>query len=178
MSTKPSAPRIPLAQADRIAEATRAALSPYCERIAIAGSVRRRRSFVGDIEIACIPRLIPTGLFGDELITDPDFCAMVNQWPAVRGKPDAKHTQRRLPDGILLDLFMADAENWGLIFAIRTGSADFSRHILATGWVKAGYHSDEGRLRARDGTIVPVREEHDLFTLLGIPWVDPEAREV
>jgi DNA polymerase/3'-5' exonuclease PolX len=78
----------------------------------------------------------------------------------------------------MLDLFMADAGNWGLIFAIRTGSADFTRYILATGWVKAGYCSDEGRLRARDGTIVPVREEHDLFALLGIPWVNPEAREV
>jgi DNA polymerase/3'-5' exonuclease PolX len=177
MSTKPSTSRIPLARAVSIAETTQAVLAPHCERIAIAGSVRRRQPFVGDIELVCIPRLMPAGLFGDELITDPDFCAVVNQWPAVKGKPDGKYTQRRLPDGIMLDLFMADVENWGLIFAIRTGSADFSRHILATGWVKEGYRSDEGRLRARDGTIVPVREEHDLFALLGIPWVNPEARE-
>jgi DNA polymerase/3'-5' exonuclease PolX len=122
--------------------------------------------------------MVPAGLFGDALITDPDFCAAVNQWPAVKGKPEGKYTQRRLPDGIMLDLFMADVENWGLIFAIRTGSADFSRHILATGWVKAGYHSEDGRLRTRDGTIVPVREEQDLFALLGIPFVEPEAREV
>jgi hypothetical protein len=54
MSTKPATPRIPLAKADRIA---------------IAGSVRRRRPFVGDIELVCIPRLVPTGPFGDELIT-------------------------------------------------------------------------------------------------------------
>ena len=178
MSTKPSTSRIPLARAEIIAEATRAALAPHCERIAIAGSVRRRRPFVGDIELVCIPRLVPAGLFGDALITDPDFCAGVTQWPAVKGKPDGKYTQRRLPDGIMLDLFMADVENWGAILAIRTGSADFARHILATGWVKAGYHSEDGRLRARDGSIMPVREEPDLFALLGIPFVEPEAREV
>jgi DNA polymerase/3'-5' exonuclease PolX len=56
--------------------------------------------------------------------------------------------------------------------------ATMSREVLATGWVKAGYRSEDGRLRARDGSIIPVREEHDLFDLLGIPWVTPEAREV
>jgi DNA polymerase/3'-5' exonuclease PolX len=61
MSTKPDTPRIPLARAVSIAETTRAALAPHCERIAIAGSVRRRRSFVGDIELVCIPRLVPAG---------------------------------------------------------------------------------------------------------------------
>jgi DNA polymerase/3'-5' exonuclease PolX len=178
MSTQPSAPCIPLAKADSIAETTRAALAPYCERIEIAGSTRRRKAFVGDLEIVCIPKIIPTGLFGDEQVTDPGFCAVVNQWPAVRGKPEGKYTQRRLPDGIMLDLCMADAENWGLIFAIRTGSWEFSHHILGTVCKRRGYQSEDGRLRTRNGTIVPVREEQDLFDLLGIPWVNPEAREV
>jgi DNA polymerase/3'-5' exonuclease PolX len=72
---------------------------------------------------------------------------------------------------------MADVDNWGLIFAIRTGSAAFSHHVLAAGWVRLGYHSAEGRLW-KDGTIIPVWEERELFTLLGMPWVAPEAREV
>jgi DNA polymerase (family 10) len=178
MSTKPSTSRIPLARAVSLVETVRAVLAPHCERIAIAGSVRRRRSFVGDLEMVCIPKMIPTGLFGDERITDPHFCAVVNQWPAVKGKPEGKYTQRRLPDGIMLDLFMADAENWGLIFAIRTGSWEFSRDLLGDECKRKGYQSKDGRLRTRDGTIIPVREEHDLFALLGIPWVNPEAREV
>jgi DNA polymerase/3'-5' exonuclease PolX len=79
MSTKPSTSRIPLARAVSIAETTQAALAPHCERIAIAGSVRRRKAFVGDLELVCIPRQLATGLFGDALVTDPDFCAVVNQ---------------------------------------------------------------------------------------------------
>jgi len=72
---------------------------------------------------------------------------------------------------------MADLDNWGLTFAVRTGSAAFSRRILATGWVKAGYKSVDGHLY-RGAQLVPIREEVELFTLLGIPWVAPEAREV
>jgi len=161
-----------------IAEQSRATLAPYCERIAIAGSIRRRKPQVKDIELVAIPRQIPAGLFDDARVTDPDFCAAVNQWPATKGTPEGKYTQRQLPEGIVLDLFMADAENWGLIFAIRTGSAAFSHHILATGWVRAGYRSVGGTLRTRDGSVVPVREERDLFRLIGVPWVNPEAREV
>jgi DNA polymerase/3'-5' exonuclease PolX len=160
-----------------IAEKSRAALAPYCHRIEIAGSLRRGKPEVKDIELVAIPKAIPTGLFGDEMITDPDLCAAVNQWPAVKGTPQGKYTQRQLPEGIVLDLFMADVENWGLIFAIRTGSAGFSHHVLATGWVKAGYTSRQGYLYRREQRIT-VREENDLFTLLGIPWVQPEAREV
>ena len=34
-----------------IAEKTKAQLAPYCERIEIAGSIRRKKPDVGDIEI-------------------------------------------------------------------------------------------------------------------------------
>lgn len=165
------------AQALAIAEHTRAVLAPYCARIDIAGSIRRRKPQVKDIELVAIPRQVPTGLFGDELVTDPDFCAVVNQWPAVKGTPSGRYTQRRLPEGIILDLFMADPDNWGFILALRTGSAAFSQHILGASWVRAGYRSMDGMLH-KDGALIPVREERDLFTLLGIPWVGPEAREV
>jgi DNA polymerase/3'-5' exonuclease PolX len=96
-----------------IAEQARAALAPSCHRIEIAGSIRRRRPQVKDIELVAIPKQVATGLFGDEWVTDPDFCAVVNQWPAIKGQPTGKYTQRWLPEGITLDLFMADAENWG-----------------------------------------------------------------
>jgi DNA polymerase/3'-5' exonuclease PolX len=82
-----------------------------------------------------------------------------------------------LPDAIALDLFFATAENWGLIYAIRTGSADYSHRVLACGWVRNGYKSAFGML-TRDGVAVPVREERDLFRLAGVPWVDPEARSL
>ena len=45
----------PLPDAERIAAAIVADLAPFCDRIQVAGSVRRRKEFVGDIELVAIP---------------------------------------------------------------------------------------------------------------------------
>jgi len=140
-------------------------LSPYCSRIEIAGSIRRAKPEVGDIELVAIPKDIE------------GFANEVNKLEKVKGEPTGKYTQRILPEGINLDLFIANERNWGLIFAIRTGSADFSHKVLATGWVKKGYHSVNGML-IKDGKEVEVREERDLFDLIGIPYMGPELRNL
>jgi DNA polymerase/3'-5' exonuclease PolX len=164
-------------QALVLAEEALNALVPYCDRISIAGSIRRQRPLVKDIELLAIPRLVPGGLFGDEPEVDPGFCIVVNQWRKVKGEPTGKYTQRVLPGGLVLDLFTADADNWGLQLAIRTGSAGFSEHVLARRWVQLGYHSEHARL-TRNGVVTPIREETGLFALLKLPWVEPWAREV
>src|SRR2546423_2718032 len=55
----------PLREAQRSAAAIMADLAPSCARIQVAGSVRRRKEVVGDIELMAIPRYAPAGLFGD-----------------------------------------------------------------------------------------------------------------
>jgi DNA polymerase/3'-5' exonuclease PolX len=158
-----------------IAEQCRAALAPFCARIEIAGSIRRGKPQVKDIELVAIPNLVPTGLFGDELVTDPDFCAVVNQWPAVKGTPEGRYTQRRLPEGIVLDLFMAHADNWGSILLIRTGDWEFSKYFMGTVLPRHGYQHHDGYVW-RDGLKVPVREECELFALVGMPYIEPSQR--
>jgi DNA polymerase/3'-5' exonuclease PolX len=168
--------RIDLATAETIAREVVALLAPYCTRIEIAGSIRRRRPDVGDIEVVAIPRVEPVGLWGDEHVHCGEFCRAVNAWPAVKGSPSGRYTQRILPTGgVRLDLFMCRAENWGNIFAIRTGSAEFSYHVLAAGWVRAGYTSRDGMLH-RGAEAVPCLEEVDCFRMAGVAWVDPAQR--
>jgi DNA polymerase/3'-5' exonuclease PolX len=167
-----------LADAQRLAEDVRSQLAPFCERCEIAGSIRRRKAEVKDIEIVCIPFTLPSRLFGEmwAMIRCHSFIETVNQWGKVKGEPDGKYTQRTLPDGTKLDLFMATPDNWGLIFAIRTGSAAFSHHVLASTWTRQGYKSVGGVLM-RNGQPTYAREERDLFTLLGLEWVEPELRK-
>jgi DNA polymerase/3'-5' exonuclease PolX len=158
-----------------IAQRVQALLAPHCERCEIAGSIRRRKAEVGDVEIVAIPKPYDTGLFASGVAT------VVDQWPKVKGELPCKYTQRLLPDGLALDLFFATADNWGLIYAIRTGSATFSHEVLARGWVRAGYESHGGMLYKVTGPqgwapAQPVREERELFALIGVPWVDPERR--
>jgi DNA polymerase/3'-5' exonuclease PolX len=159
-----------LEQATAMAEDVKGQLAPHCHRIEIAGSIRRRKAEVGDIEIVAIPKPYGVGLFLSGV------ASVVNQWPKVRGELPCRYTQRTLPGaGIKLDLFFATPVNWGLIFAIRTGSADYSYRVLACGWVGKGYKSIDGMLM-KDGVAVPVREETDLFRLIGVPWTEPGAR--
>jgi DNA polymerase/3'-5' exonuclease PolX len=62
----------PLATARRIAEALLAELTPACERIVLAGSIRRERPNVNDIEIVAIPRHTDEPLPGQpSLFADP-----------------------------------------------------------------------------------------------------------
>lgn len=153
---------------------------PFCERIEIAGSIRRKCKNVGDIELVCIPRRVQTGLFAEDVQIDPGFVAAVNKFPAVKGSPEGKYTQRSIMvngDTVALDLFMTSKEIWGSIFAIRTGSADFSHYVLAKAWQKKGWKSEEGVLINEAGERKTFKEESELFDFLGIRWVDPTERQ-
>ena len=167
--------RIPLAEAKNIATGVIEKLSPHCERIEIAGSIRRCKETVGDIEIVCIPKTEMGGLFGDEQEVSRGFLRAVIEWPATKGSAEGRYTRRVLPGGVTLDLFIANPDNWGLIFAIRTGSATYSHMVLAAGWVRRGFHSKDGMLHRR-GEPVPTPEEENLFRKAGVRWIEPQFR--
>lgn len=166
--------RYPYTEASEIALRVLEELKPHCTRIEIAGSLRRKKNEVGDIEIVIIPLPYSTGLLESGIAT------VINKWEKVKGELEygkTKYTQRILPEGIKLDLFIAEEGNWGSIFAIRTGSAKYSHKVLANGWVRQGFKSQDGYLY-RNGEKYEVREEKDLFRLIGIPYMNPEDRNL
>ena len=158
-------------QALIIAQRVLEELRPHCLRCEIAGSIRRAKPEVKDIEIVAIPKPYNTGLFADGIAT------VVEQWRKVKGELPCKYTQRILPEGIKLDLFFAEPGNWGLILAIRTGGADYSHNILADRWVKRGYHSIDGYIH-KNGVKIETPEEADVFALCDLPWTLPIYRTV
>lgn len=146
-------------------------LEPHCYRSKIAGSLRRRRPEVKDIDIVCIPKPYNFGLLESGIAT------VVNQWPMVKGKMDTKckQTQRELPQGIMLDLWMVSPENWGYMYALKTGSQRFNMFKILPGYKRMGYESIDGFLY-RNGKMVPVYEEEDLFEYCGLRYVQPWNR--
>ena len=157
----------------KIAEEIKSQMAPFCERIEIAGSIRRQREFCNDIEIVAIRKSAYLLELSD----------LIGQWKKIKGDVACKYTARLHPTGIQIDIFFATPKNWGSIFLIRTGSADFSKRI-AQAWSKRGYYSNGGVLYRKQiscqgaelGDPVYIREEKDLFDLLKIPWVEPELR--
>jgi DNA polymerase/3'-5' exonuclease PolX len=175
----------PLPEAERIAAAIMADLAPSCARIQVAGSVRRRKEAVGDIELVAIPRYAPAGLFGD--------CTANLLWEHLHASDAYRFTKGDHPAGryyqlallrhagVQLDLFLAQPDNWGLTLLVRTGSAAFSTAMLARWKRRQGIGRDQpgsvdGRLVTRDGRVMPTPEEDTVFQLLGLQPVPPERR--
>ena len=161
-------------------------LAPHCDRVEIAGSIRRGKAWVNDIELVAIPKTVPvdkpTDLFGNaeagaDTERSPGFVEAVRKYihTHVKGQvATGRYVQFFTRTGVKVDLFMATRDNWGYILTIRTGSAEYSKG-LAHRWVKLGYEGKDGMLR-RFGKPVLVKEERDLFNLLQIQWVPPSER--
>jgi DNA polymerase/3'-5' exonuclease PolX len=163
-----------------IAERLIAQLAPACERIEVAGSIRRERDEVHDIELVAVPRVeVEVDLFGDSTarrsLLDPALVGL-----GRFDKNGERYKQIYLPDGIYHDLFLVlPPAQWGVILTIRTGPADFS-HWLVTPKRQGG--AMPAHLRVHDGAlwqgneIVPTPEEKDFFAALGLPYVEPRER--
>ena len=135
--------RVPLALARAVAEEARARLAPACDRLEIAGSIRRARPDVGDVELVAVPRVTPgrPDLFGTPMGATDELHALATALLAqgfLAHRPDRngrwafgeklKRVVFRGAAGELpLDLFaVTPPAQWGVIFTIRTGPGAFS----------------------------------------------------
>jgi len=173
--------KIPLAEAQKIAQKVKEFLEPYCERIEIAGSVRREKPEVGDIEIVVIPRKASLqDMFGNTICTmsvlaECDFSPIGK---IIRGGD--KYKQIALHEGMSLDLFIVTPPaHWGVIFLIRTGSAEFSHRMVTLkrhgGNLPSMYRVKEGAVW-KGNTVIPVPEEEDYFKLCNMEVIPPNER--
>lgn len=170
--------RIQFKRAKQLANKIVGQLQPYCDRIEIAGSIRRKVPVVGDIEIVCIPKTI-----GESKVRIAKWSNQVYRLGHLlkgsKNLKNGKYFKIKLPEGINLDLFVTRPEIWGNIFLIRTGSADFAHRVL-TEINKKGYTSQHGVFRKLgdydDEENVFCYEEQDVFDLAGMPWVEPHDR--
>lgn len=180
------------AQAKAIAERIVSMLESACELITIAGSVRRGKPEVRDIEIVAVPHMrtvdgadlfgAPTGDEVNEL--DERITEMVRigalHFDAIT-KRNGERYKRFMVGGIAVDLFIADNHNYGNTLAIRTGNADFSR-LLVTPRRNGGLMP--GNLKQADGylwrgdELVECPTEEAYFEALGVQWVEPALRTI
>lgn len=191
-----------LHEARTIAEGLVDMLSPACERIEIAGSIRRGKPQVKDIEIVAIPKWgegpqlglfstsgkdKPVNLLAKRVkeMQSPDEWGL--DWESRRNGERYKRL-RHSETWIACDLFITTPEKWGLIYAIRTGPADFSKAIVIE-FHKHGWHQHLGQLHqhpklggkpcekgAQCPLIIPTPEEADVFNVLSWGYLPPSAR--
>lgn len=162
-------------------------LEPACQRIEIAGSIRRECAYVGDIEIVAIPRYgsVEVDLFGStETFSELDLrLADVGVRFAKNGPKYKQFAWGDTPniDGYQIDLFLATPENLGYILMLRTGDAEFS-HRMVTPQALGGLKPDSlylanGYVQTKwPHQVIPVPDEETLFELWGLDYVPPTQR--
>lgn len=182
-----------LAEMRCIAEAMRAELGPFVERIHIAGSIRRLCPQVGDIELVCVPRIeVTRDLLGAEIgsvnLLDRhceeqiSFSTWAHRLDKNGRTAFGERAKRITAYGVPVDLFsVLPPAQFGLIYAVRTGPADFSRRLITRrsqgGMLPNDLEVKDGAVRRwSTGEVIHTPEERDLFALLGIDWTDPADR--
>lgn len=152
-----------LYHADIIARNILNELTPFCvpDHCRIAGSVRRRKEEVKDIECVCLPAksvFKETNLFSEVVSTreiiHPEFERLVRSYGEIKkGKFGGNYMQIEMRHNIEgtqhiinLDLFMPRPEDFWRQFVIRTGSAEFVRRFISAKWVANGWCGINGHL--------------------------------
>jgi len=191
-------------RAMKIADILLERLYPACERMEIAGSLRRGKADVKDIEIVAIPDMTPVPApkpkleFGkpiprltgyktqlDALLAD----ASMNGFLEFEKNGD-KFKKLVYFEGstpvIKIDLFLVTPPaRWGVQFLIRTGPADFSHWAVTRrktgGALPNGYRVQDGAVwrgehENETQNLIGFDSELEFIEFLGLDWIDPAKR--
>jgi DNA polymerase (family X) len=182
--------RFSAAIARKVAEQLVTELAPRCERIEIAGSLRRGKPDVGDIEILFVPRIgqvrVPGELFPKSgLLTDE----LIEHWLA-KGVLTKRHNINgtaawgalnklavHAASGVPVDLFATTSERWFVSLVVRTGSKEMNTTLAGSALRRGMQLHAYGVLEvtATGEQIIP-QSEREVFERLGVPYREPAER--
>jgi len=178
-------------------------LASFCERWEIAGSIRRKKAFVSDVEVVYIARMVekkPAGTvqMGFDFLPPEDgekVSAMKEEIDALIEKgilekrifeqgqtmygPNLQFV-RHVETGIPIDFFACCDETWYTTLVTRTGSKDWVEELATRAKAQGyGWHpGGAGFTRSSDKKVFPVRSEEEAFQFVGMPVLPPEKREL
>ncbi|MET7935499.1 DNA polymerase/3'-5' exonuclease PolX [Streptomyces sp. NPDC005322] len=161
--------RIRIDDAMDVADDIVSALSrvPGCERCAYAGSLRRMKETVGDVDI--LVAADESGPFMDAFVSLPYTAEVI-----AHGE---KKTSIRTKKGLQVDLRVLPLDSWGAGLLYFTGSKAHNIRVRAIA-VRHGLKlSEYGLFRTKSGKKIASRSEEDVYARLGMDWIPPTLRE-
>lgn len=198
-------PPLHLYEAQDIAAALVEVMRPHCDRIEIAGSIRRKRPTISDIEIVCIPRWedreVQAGLFTETIKVNLlyDRVTLSVEFEDAQGrsfnltwiktgvdeaipwqvKKDGKYWRGSLAGAGRIDYVRLDL----FLVSPDTWPVLFTirtgsrdfSEALVTRAKMRGTPVKEGRV-INYGKPVSLVEEEDFFKFLGLRWIPPDLR--
>lgn len=164
--------RTPLPVALAIAEQFKSLLEEtgLCEKIEIAGSVRRRKESIGDVDVLVASKK-------SEKIMEV-FCAAENV-AEILAKGKTKSSVR-LENGLQVDVRVVERDVFGAALHYFTGSKEHNVHVRQMGIRKGLTISEYGVYQGtaeKKGKLMASKTEEDVYAAVGLPFIEPELRE-
>jgi DNA polymerase (family 10) len=156
--------RVLLDVALRTATAMVDGLTPLSQRCAYAGSLRRWRETIGDIDILAAA--------GDSA----PLMAAFSAGQEVVGSGPAK-TTIRTASGLTADLRVVPLDAWGAALQYFTGSAAHNVAIRQIAIRQKLKLSEYGLFEADTDRLIVSRTEEEVYARLGLGWIPPALRE-
>jgi len=160
-----------LSEAQTIAAQVKATVDALCDRVEVAGSIRRQKTKVHDIDFVAVAK------------SDADWLKINEKLKQLKAKPNCSGNsviKAFVPckDGLFqVDFYRAKPSTFGILLLIRTGSADHNM------WLAGHAFSKGMRLKYSEGLIkngvsVAGETEQSVFEALSLPYQHPTQREV
>jgi DNA polymerase (family 10) len=142
------------------------ATSPEVLEATVAGSLRRMRSTIGDID-----------LLASSKAPEAVMRAFAELPPVAEVLLGGEtKTTVRLHNGLQVDLRVLAPEHWGAALQYFTGSQAHNVHVREIARSQNLSLSEYG-FKREDGTLLPCPQEAEVYDILGLEWVPPELRE-
>jgi DNA polymerase (family 10) len=132
-----------------------------------AGSLRRMRSTIGDIDILVAAK--------DSAPVMDAFTKLPNVI-RVLGKGDTK-SSIEFDDGVRAQLWVHPPERFGTALQYATGSKDHNVQLRQLALDKGLSLSEHALAKVKGGGEILCSTEQDVYKALGLPWIPPELRE-
>jgi DNA polymerase (family 10) len=161
--------RMPIGHALPLAHELTRALErvPGVKQVEAAGSVRRMKETVGDIDLLAIST--QPGRVMKAFVGLPQVAEVIE-----RGATKAAIRHR---DGIQVDLRVMEPEAFGAAFVYFTGSKQHNIRIREMAGKKRLKISEYGVFRESTGRRIAGATEEEVYGAIGLPWIPPELRE-
>jgi DNA polymerase (family 10) len=163
-----------LEEAERLAFKVIQTIENCCEKVQVAGSIRRRRGEVNDIDIVAIPKPFMWPRIPILMKSELDAKLAANGSELIRMHiPFANSLEGKAQ----VDFYAATPETWGVILLIRTGSRDHNVRLCVH--AKAlGMMLSAARGVLENSVVIASKTEEDIFKALLLDYVAPQDREV
>ncbi len=179
--------RRPLAEALKDAQEFRALFpAVYYERWEIAGSVRRGKADIGDIEHVVVPVNVAafwshvdalTYVPGD-MLSEPDAPFRRHVYPNDGERWGDKVRGVSFRD-FAHEIFLADKLNFGSVLALKTGPADYSKMLVTEMLARGRFRQQGGYVRYTNGKgIRGMPTEEEFFAACGVAFVPAAERGI